>query len=334
MNISSLGDLARSFSMQSRTTEIKADIQRLTEELSTGQVADVRSATSGKTAYVIDLESSLKKLDGYDLAVSEAGQFAEGLQTVLTRIGDLTSSFRDTLITSNSSALDTASSTITRAANDTLEDVIGAMNTNYGGRTLLAGIASDTQPIVSSDDILTALTAEITGAGTVDDIILAAENWFNDPAGFVSIGYQGSDTSLSPIALSDSDNAVFDLRGDDPIFLDTLKNLALAAIASDTGLGLSDAEQSELFEKTTNKVIAAQDAVIDAQTLIGFTESRIETISVRQSAERTSLQIARNDILSSDPYVAATELEQVQFQLQSLYTITSRMSQLSLVNYL
>jgi flagellar hook-associated protein 3 FlgL len=320
--------------MQSRTTEIKADIQRLTEELSTGQVSDVRAATSGNTAYVSDLERSLTKLDGYDLAVSEAAQFTEGVQTVLTRIDNLTSSFRDTLITSNSSALGTASSTITRAANDALEGVIGAINTSYGGRSLFSGIASDTQPIGSSADILAALKTSVTGAGTVDDIMSAAESWFSDPAGFAAVGYQGSNASLAPMVLSDSDNVVFDMRGDDPVFLETLKNAALAAIASDSGLGLTAAQQSELFKKTTDNVINAQDAIIDAQTQVGFTESRIETISVRHNAERTSLQIARNDILSSDPYVAATELEQAQFQLQSLYTITSRMSQLSLVNYL
>jgi flagellar hook-associated protein 3 FlgL len=74
--------------------------------------------------------------------------------------------------------------------------------------------------------------------------------------------------------------------------------------------------------------------MVNLQAQVGFSEARIEALTVRHSTERASLEMARNDLLSVDPYQSATELEQVQFQLQSLYAITSRMSQLSLVNYL
>lgn len=334
MSIGSLGDLAQSYAMQSRTTALKIDIQRLTLELSSGQVADVRAAVGGNIAYVNDLERSLTKLDGYDLAAQEAGQFADGVQTVLTRVGDLTTSFRDTLLTAGSSALSETSSSILTQANETFESVVNAMNTSVGGRVLLGGTSTDTKPIGEVDDILAALSTAVAGAGTVDDILTAAQVWFDDPAGFGSVGYLGSDTSLAPMSLSNNDSVQFDLRGDDQVFRDTLRNLAVVAIAANPALALSDAQQSELFQKSTDSVVIANNAIIDVQAQIGFSESRIETIKVRHSAERSSLEIARNDLLSADPYQAATELEQVQFQLQSLYAITARMSQLSLVNYL
>jgi flagellar hook-associated protein 3 FlgL len=320
--------------MQSRTTALKTDIQRLTLELSSGQVADVRTAIGGNTAYVNDLERSLTKLDGYDLATQEAGQFADGVQTVLTRVGDLTTSFSNTLLTAGNSALSEASNSILTQANETFESVVNAMNTSVGGRVLFGGASTDTQPIGEVDDILTALSTAVAGASSVDDILTAAQAWFDDPAGFGSVGYLGSDTSLAPMSLSDDDNAQFDLRGDDQVFRDTLRNLAVVAIAADPALGLSEAQQSELFQKSAINVVNAHDAIIDVQAQIGFSESQIETIKVRHSAERSSLEISRNDLLSADPYQAATELEQVQFQLQSLYAITARMSQLSLVNYL
>jgi len=64
MNYGSLGDLSRSFSMQSRNATLKADIDRLTIELASGQAADVRDAIGNNAAYVSDLERSLTKLDG------------------------------------------------------------------------------------------------------------------------------------------------------------------------------------------------------------------------------------------------------------------------------
>ncbi|WP_299414045.1 flagellin [uncultured Sulfitobacter sp.] len=334
MFIGSTGDLAQSYSMQSRNAALKQDIQRLTLEISSGKLADVRQAVGGNTAYINDLERSLTKLDGFGLAAREAGQFAGGVQTVLSQIGALGTSFRNTLLTSSNSALGETSTRILSEANETFTSVVNAMNTSVGGRTILGGTATDSAPLAPPADILAALTTAVTGAGSVDDILAAADSWFNDPAGFSSIGYQGSTSSLAPIALSDDDNATFDLRADDPVFRDTLRNLAVVAIASDPGLGLTQTQQNELFQKVTDPILGAEEGLIQLQAKVGFSESRVEAIKVRQESERTSLELARSDLLSADPFQTATELEQVQFQLQSLYAITSRMSQLSLVNYL
>jgi flagellar hook-associated protein 3 FlgL len=64
MNFGSLSDLSRSYSMQSRNASLKADIQRLTIELASGQTENVRDAVGNNTSYISDLERSLTKLDG------------------------------------------------------------------------------------------------------------------------------------------------------------------------------------------------------------------------------------------------------------------------------
>ncbi len=334
MQISSLGDMAHSYSMQSRNTTLKQDLQRLTLEISTGQVADIRKIADGNTTYFNDLERSLKKLDGYDLATLEAGQFAGGMQTALGRISDLGSSFQSTLMTAANAAFGDTSGRILSEAKATFGQVISAMNTSVGGRTILAGTATDTLPVAPSEDILSALSTAMAGAGSVDDMLTAAQAWFDNPAGYGAVGYLGSATSLAPVALSDGDTAQFELRGDDPALRDTLRNLAVIALADDPALGLTQAQQSELFQKSLGGVLGANTAVVNLQAQVGFSENRIEALTVRHSTERASLEMARSDLLSIDPYQSATELEQVQFQLQSLYAITSRMSQLSLVNYL
>jgi flagellar hook-associated protein 3 FlgL len=334
MNITSLGDMAQSYAMQTRNGTLKQDIQRLPLELSSGRVADVRKVIGGNAAYVNDLERSLKKLDGYDLATLEASQFVSGAQAALSRMGDLNTSFRDTLLTTSGSAMGDSSSFVLDQAKSTFTDLVSAMNTSVSGRSVFGGIATDMLPIAPAEDLLAALSTAISGAGTVDDIITAAQVWFDDPAGYGAVGYLGSDTTLAPLALSDEENALFDLRGDDPALRNMLKNFAIMALADDPTLGLSVNQQNELYQKSPPGVMGASSSIIDLQAKIGFSEGRIETITVRNSAERTSLQIARNDLLGVNPYETATELEQVQFQLQSLYAITSRMSQLSLVNYL
>ncbi|MEH6644379.1 flagellin [Sulfitobacter sp.] len=334
MNIGSRGDTAHSYAMQSRNAALKQDMQRLTLEISTGQVADIRTALAGNVAYLNDLDRSLTKLDGYKLAGLEAQQFADGVQTALGRISDLNASFRDSLLTATNSALGDGTTGLQSTARDKLDQTISALNTQVSGRTLFAGTATNVQPIASVDDLLTGLRAAVTGAVTVDDIFIAAQAWFDDPAGFGTTGYLGSDTALAPVALSDSDSVGFKLRGDDTVLRDTLRNLALMAMADDPALSLNNTQKSELLQKTMTNVFANVDDVIQLRATVGTSEAHIETATVRQSSERSALEMARNNLLSVDPFEAATELEQVQFQLQSLYAITARSSQLSLVNYL
>lgn len=334
MNIGSLGDMAQTHSMQSRNTALKQEMQRLTLEISTGQVADIRKIAQNNSTYLNDLERSLKKLDGYDLATFEAAQTAGGLQTALGRINELNSSFQDTLMTATNAAFGSTSANVIAEAQATLGQVVGALNTNVGGRALFAGTATDTLPIAPANDLLSALGAAMAGAGSVDDMLTAAQTWFDSPAGFGATGYLGSNTSLAPVAISDDDTAQFQLRADDPVLRDTLRTLAVVALADDPALGLSQAQQDELFQKTLNGALAAKDGVTGLQAKIGFSEQRIDALTARHSTERSALEMARSELLSIDPYQSATELEQVQFQLQSLYAITSRMSQLSLVNYL
>ena len=334
MQITQFGDMAQAYTMRSHNTAIKQEMQRLSTEIATGQTSDVRTIANGSTAYLNDLERSLTKLDGYDLATREAGQLASGMQSALTHISDLNATFQATLLTAKNAAFGDTSASILAEAKATFGQVVSTINTSVSGRTIFAGTATDTQPIAPPADILSAAKTALAGAGNVDDILTLAQAWFDDPAGFGAIGYLGSNTSLGAISLSDNDATQFEIRGDDPALRDTLRNLALIALADDPALGLTEAQQTELFQKSSSDVMSAGESLIMLQAKVGLSENQIEVLTVRHTSERTSLQMARNNLLSIDPYHAATELEQVQFQLQSLYAITSRMSQLSLVNYL
>ncbi|MGR3292274.1 MAG: flagellin [Paracoccaceae bacterium] len=67
---------------------------------------------------------------------------------------------------------------------------------------------------------------------------------------------------------------------------------------------------------------------------VGSAEARIEDATAQNSAEKFALEIARADITAIDPYQTATELEAVALQLETLYTLTVRLSRLSLSEYL
>lgn len=333
MQFGSVGDLSLAYASQRRNTEIKDDMARLTQEIASGLKADVRGAIEGNAAYINDLELSLIKLDSYDLATTEATQFASGVQNALGRINQLGTDFVGSLLTATNAGFNNGSG-VTAEAQEVLTNVISAMNANSAGRALFAGTATGVAPVIGRDDLMSALGAAVVGAGSVDDIIAAAQAWFDSPTGFDVVGYQGSFTNIAPIAISDTEVADFDIRADTPALKDTLRSLTLIALSEDPALGLTAAQRQELQMKLTPDVLAANDATIKLQARTGFDEAQIDAVTARNGAKRGALQMSRSELLSADPFTSATELEQVQSQLQALYAITSRMSRLSLVNFL
>lgn len=331
-----LGDLAQGYSLRTRSAAIKQDIQRYSAELSTGQVSDVRQSLVGNYSFLSDVERKVSVLNSYDIAASEATQFSGAMQLALSNFGDLSRELSSALLSAGSSALGAKTIDISDDARATLDALVNTLNTNAAGRSLFAGNATDTAPLTDSATILTDLNTAIVsvGATTPTDIMAAAELWFNDPAGFAANAYQGSADPLSSFALSPSDTVAIDLRADNAGLTRALRGAAVAALATDPAFGLTATQQSELFTLAGADLLIGQDDIVALQADVGFAEARIEGIAARNAAEVTSLNMARNALLEADPFNAATKLEEVQFQLQTLYSVTVRNSQLSLVNFL
>ncbi|MEM9968417.1 MAG: flagellin [Pseudomonadota bacterium] len=334
MTALNLGDLSQSFSLRQRNTSLKMEMDRLTTELASGQVAEVRQVLAGNYGYLTEIERKLDLLGNYNVATTEAGYFTEAIQNSLGRVEELSTTLSASLLTAGTSAIGVSGSDTVAEARNTLEAMIGAFNTDVAGRYLFSGTATDQRPLLDADDLLADLRTAISGATTPDAMIADAKAWFDAPTGFAAVIYQGATDALAPFALSQTENVTLDIRATDPKIYDVLRLTALAALADDPVFGLDIAGQSELFGKTGQQMLGAKDDIIALRAEVGFVEARIDQINTRNAAEITSLEYARTALLEADPYETATRLEDVQFQLQSLYAVTVRSSQLSLVNFL
>lgn len=334
MTGTTLGDLAQSYMLRNRNTALKQDITRLTQELASGQVADVRQVLSGNQSYLTDLERKMDILSGYAVATTEATHFTAAMQAALGQMGNISENLSGSLITAGTSGIGVSAGDLSNEAENALEALIGRLNTNVSGRHMFSGAATDRPALTDAQTLLTELTAAMAGAATPADMITAAQFWFADPAGFDAVIYQGSNTGLAPFEMSQADAVDLDLRATDPDLKNTLMLTALAALADEPTFALAPPEQAELFLDLGQRMLASQDSLTSLQANVGFVEARIDAITSRNAAETTSLSFARAALLEIDPFEAATKLEDVQFQLQSLYSVTVRMSQLSLVNFL
>lgn len=334
MTSTSLGDLAQTFMLQRRSVALRQDLNRLTDELSSGKVADVREVLSGNHNYLTGLERSLEVLQGYSVANTEAGYLTSAMQDSLERVQDYASQLGLDLILAGGGPVGVVSGNPSENAMTQLEGIINSLNDDVAGLSLFAGTATDSAPLPDAETLVGLVRTVIAGQPTPADALAAAETWFNDPAGFDALAYSGSTTALAPFSLSDTERVSLDIRADNDAIKDMLMHITVAALGDDPALGFDVPEQSELFDLTGIGLQSNQDQLTSLRSSIGFVEERIEIISARNKAEETSMEFARNNLLAADSFEVATELESVQFHLQSLYSVTVRNSQLSLVNFL
>ncbi|MCL6285197.1 flagellar biosynthesis protein FlgL [Ruegeria sp. 2012CJ41-6] len=334
MPLTSIGDLASSLALRTRSAEIKTRIATLTDELSSGQTQNVNTRLAGDYSQLADMDRRLRHLQAFRTVTAEAGAWASGMQTGLTNLHDRVGDLSTKLVTFSKPGQEVTRAHMSKQAADDLKLLVSTLNTRSGGRSLFAGQAVDTTPLADDKTLLSALRTAVSGQTTPVDIIQAATDWFNDPAGFETVIYQGSDQSLDPISVSDTQDASLPLRADHPTFRAILRDTALAALATDPALGFSETVQSDLLHRTGAGLLRSQDELTLMQADLGHVESRIEAAKTQNAAAATATEFARNRLLAADPYDTATHLEAAQFQLESLYAATVRSSQLSLVNYL
>ncbi|MCK4711781.1 MAG: flagellar biosynthesis protein FlgL [Marinosulfonomonas sp.] len=335
MSYVSIGDMAQTYMIRRQNSELKTTASRLGNELSTGQTSDVAKRFSGDFSAISAIETSLKSLQAYKSASDEATYFASSMQTSLGVMQDqTTAAVSGLLLTGNSASL----TQIQNTASDVwqkFDAVVSALNTQVGGRSVFAGAATDGPAIASSASIIADLQIAIAGQTTAAGVEAAVDNWFNAPGGgFETTGYLGSTTPLSPFKIGLGQEANVSFTASDPIVRDTLKGLAMVALISEGALAGDIPEQTLLLRNAGDGLLSIGDKQTKMRANLGTVEAHIDTIAVQSASEVSALEIVKSELLSVDPYGAASELEAVQTQLETLYALTARMSRLSLVDFL
>ena len=335
MNVNSIGDLAKNLQLRRDTSRIKADLTRLTKELSSGVDSDLVARFKGNFQPLAGIERGLLRSESYLVVISEHELVVSHQQEALTTLRTLGEI---------SSALvrvqETGDPTLTKSAGyDALSrfnSALANLNTQSGGRSVFSGIATDQAAVADADTILTAIEAEITlaGAVTAEDVAQVVEDWFAPGGGYDTVGYLGGSQAASGPQLSDGETAPGPLTADDGGIRTFLSGLAMSSLLARDVLPGDTVEQGSLARLSGFALIEATDDIVDLQAEIGASEGQLSRAKAEVLAEAESLELARTRLIEADPYETAVELQSAETQLQTLYAITSRLSQLSLTGYL
>jgi flagellar hook-associated protein 3 FlgL len=335
MSFISIGDQSRLFLERRQNAMLKAEMQRLTQELSTGKLVRPATRTTGDTVQLLGLERAQTRLEAHRTATTEAGHFVDVAQAALEVADTLAQDLGPGLLTASSSAHASILESVASDAKTKFRALVSAFNTRAAERAVFSGTATSTNPLADADAMLADLRTAIAGETTATGIEAIVSDWFAAPGGgFETMGYQGGTTATMTFRVGDQEDVTLSARADDPVFRNMLKGFALAALISGPDLTGNVAQQVALAEVAGTEVINAGTRLSDLRAEVGSQQARSEDRSVRHAGERSARQLAEAKFTAADPSDTATALEQVQNMLETLYTLTARQSRLNLAEYL
>lgn len=334
MTITSIGDMAQHMMNARRTVAVKQDLNRLAYELASGRKADPSAALRGDFNMLAGVERQLTVLEGYDIATKDAELFLETAQMTLDQVQTLTSDLGRDLLSASESGLTSSVDSVSKSAANDFDAIVSALNGRVADRSIFGGTATDGSALATADDIMADLGVAIAGALTATDLINAVDDYFMSPGGgFETSAYQGSLNDLAPMRLNDNQSADFNVRADMSELRELMRDTAIAALAIDPGMNFSLSEKQFLMQTAGESLLTGQDNLTRVRADIGFNQERVENAMAENSLSRSSMLMTQTDLLSADQTEVAGKLQAVQVQLEMVYTITSRLSQLTLANY-
>lgn len=333
--LTTFGDLAQTFQSQRQSTSLKSSAARLSTELTTGRIADPGKRLSGDFGPLAEISRTLKTLETYKITNAEAARFTGTLQSVLDQLRSLGGDVGQTLLQAGSSGASTFVDVGGAASRDALDAALSALNIRDAGRSVFAGIATSTPAVASADTIIAALLPMAAIETTAQGVIQAVDAFFAAPiGGFDDLGYLGAEQPLDPLNVAPDATVSINVTANSPAIRDMLKGLVTGALLAEGVLSGNQAQQGALAQTAGERVSSASGGIVTLQGRIGIVEARIDVAGTRNAAERAVLETRRAGIVGADSYETATALQQTQSQLETLFTITARLSTLKLSDFL
>ena len=335
MQYSGLGDLARFFASSRANFDIRTRLDGLARELSTGLKLDPSRDLGAEGSRVPQIDRQLSLVSRQ---VSSANQLADRLAVMQAGLGNLANlgtTFREQLVSLSQSSGNSWRQEVSRLGQIAIEDAVSTLNTRFANSFLFSGVGEEMPGLAPAQEILDAIRIDIAGVTSADDLVEVIDDWFTEPGGgFDMNAYLGDDGDPIERRLDDLSSIRIDVRADSGAIRELMKGAALAYFADDPAVILPDQERDAVVARAADTLFGASSQLAELSGELGHVEQRVDQAIARLVAQQTSLSIMQGSLLGADPFETASELEQVQFQLETHYAVTARLSQLSLTRYL
>lgn len=305
--------------------DMRARATIVAEESVTGQYSDLTKHLGGRIGDAMIGQKALADIENQrsQLGIREARLdiTQKSLSGIQTRISGLEVQMLSALSIGDIAGKDIAA----RDAKAALSDVFSALNVRHGERFLFSGDETATQPFSDTSQLLSDVRQIALTATDPADFDAQLDNYFQSPTG----GWQTS-IYRGAMAASDADSVL----ATDPALVEVISGLAVMAI-SGTPDGLTLLSQNpEIVRSGAERVGIGSTALVNLRADVGIVQERVAKEQQGLDTEETILNSVYNQMVGRDQYDAASELKQLEAGLESAYLLTSRLSNLNLLNFL
>lgn len=331
---STYGDMSRHLALGRHSARLKADVSSLSKEITTGLVGDKARHLNGKLSFLAGIEQRIEFATARKSIAQNSANLLATQQSALAGISARSESVYLELLQTppgeNYAQLDRQINALDAA----FVDAVKLLNTSFAGRSIFAGVAGDRPALAPAQDILQALAADLSpgldGAGLSAEI----DAWFAEGGGFDTAGYLGGDAVPEALNVGEGLEISFEITAQASPIRQTLAGLAKGAVLATGVFDGAPAEKLDALRAAASTLAASNTGLIDLAAQVGVQEERAARAVSAAEAEQTAMSIARTELVSADPYETATKLEQAMSQLELIYSLTARLSRLTLADYL
>lgn len=306
-------------------TDFRARIDQTSQEAVTGLREDLVSHLKGDVGTAMLSKRALDHLETERSQLNLRKARLALTEQSLTFIKDASEGVGPQMLTAIGAGDEAGQSVLAQEAVTRLDQVLTSLNTRQGSRFLFAGDATTTQPVPSASEVMDQLSVVAAGATNESDLNAALNTFFDDPSGAWQTGiFAGTPQSSDP----DSIIAI------DPAITNVVKSLATLALSGPEQSPATQDLASGLRQSAALSLTQSTSDIVGLLSNVGLNQSKVDDRLDALNSEETVLNSALNEIIGRDQYEAVTELQRLESNLEAAYLVTSRLSDLTLLNYI
>jgi len=318
-------------------------------ELATGRHADVGATLGAQTGVSVSLRQDMDQIKSIKDTNTIVLTRMENSQAALNSLAQVSQNFFDILTPAQSSG--SMPESVLQQAKSSMQSLQDEMNTSLDGQYLFAGINSDVRPM---DDFFadppSAAAQAVTNAFTTkfgmspddpnvssisaDDMQSFLDNEFADLFSDANWSADWSPASDKPVnsRISRTETANTSATANNTSIRDLAQAFTMVA-----GLGfanLNSATQQVVMKQASQLATDGKAGLIKIQASLGVTQQRVSDANDQIDLQVTFLTKSIDGLEGVDSASVLSQISELSTALEAAYTVTNRLSNLSIMDYI
>ncbi|MBP1842160.1 flagellar hook-associated protein 3 FlgL [Rhizobium petrolearium] len=369
MKTSFISTLSVQTTMRNSIAGVQREMVKANQEAVTMKHADLGVTLGASTSRALDLSREISRIESLLNTASLATTRLESAELSLDNMNKLGLDIQSAILTLGSSTDETSLATARQTMSASLAAFTDFANTSVKGEYIFAGINTDVKPMedyfAPGSPAKAAFDTELnyymsSQVPPIPSLSAMTEDQMNDFLDDLEAKFNGTAPLTNPphpAALAGQDlwTTFFSSASDENMksrispteVIDSstnansagMRNFAFASIVSMELLQTSVSQEArEAVSSRTNAVINKAmngvDSINQQRTTIGISTERVSKVEERLQAQEDILTKSLGYMENVDPEEAATRLNTMKTLLETAYTVTAKIQQLSLANFL